>query len=106
LKLQQYTGGPFADLQCMFLNALRHTDLLLVCGYGYGDRGINHKIFDYCYDAVGKTFAALGRDLSVLQSDPRYQRSRANCFYFPCKIENVSWLKIKESILNSENTTN
>ena len=46
-KIEEYTDRIFADLFCQFRRALREIDLLIVCGYGFGDQGINRQIWEW-----------------------------------------------------------
>jgi hypothetical protein len=48
-KIAEYTGSVFADLFCLFRSRLRMADHLVVCGYGFGDRGINRQIIEWFY---------------------------------------------------------
>lgn len=40
-KISEYTRGMFRDLHRRFRSMLRELDQLVVCGYGFGDKGIN-----------------------------------------------------------------
>lgn len=46
-KLFDYSRHIWFELQCQFHQALNHSDRLVVCGYGFGDKGINSKIIDW-----------------------------------------------------------
>ncbi len=46
-KTMKYSSGVFADMVCQFWNYMRHSDLLIVCGYGFSDRGINDHIINW-----------------------------------------------------------
>jgi hypothetical protein len=46
-KMLEYTNRIFADLFCQFRLVLRETDLLIVCGYGFGDQGINRQVVEW-----------------------------------------------------------
>jgi hypothetical protein len=50
-KIPGYTNGIFADLFCEFRRSLRQTDILVVCGYGFGDRGINMQVADWAFSS-------------------------------------------------------
>lgn len=43
-KLFGYTSGIFGDLFELFRRELRELDALVVCGYGFGDKGINNQV--------------------------------------------------------------
>lgn len=46
-KVVHYTVGAFADLFCLFRTGLKRADKLTVCGYGFGDKGINTQIVEW-----------------------------------------------------------
>jgi hypothetical protein len=46
-KMLQYTSGIFADLYCLFRQSLKTTHRLIVCGYGFGDKGINSQLIEW-----------------------------------------------------------
>ena len=46
-KIVEYTTGVFADLHCHFHQCLRQTRLMVCCGYGFGDKGINTKLSEW-----------------------------------------------------------
>jgi hypothetical protein len=45
-KLFDYTADIFLELQYRFHRALFENDHLIVCGYGFGDKGINQRIVE------------------------------------------------------------
>ena len=50
-KMLQYTSGIYADLYYQMYRALRETEILIVCGYGFGDKGINNRIIEWAYSS-------------------------------------------------------
>ena len=62
-KMLEYTTGIFADLHCHFHRCLRQTRLLVCCGYGFGDKGINTKLSEWIN-------AGPDRRLVVVHADP------------------------------------
>lgn len=46
-KMLQYTMGFFADLFVLFYTNLRKADALIVCGYGFSDKGINTQVLEW-----------------------------------------------------------
>ena len=46
-KMLDYLNHVFLELQYRFHRALADTDRFVVCGYGFGDKGINHRISDW-----------------------------------------------------------
>ncbi len=56
-KIPDYTGGVFVDLFAEFRRRLDQVDTLVVCGYGFGDKGINSQIIEWIYRARGRRIA-------------------------------------------------
>ncbi|MCH9031766.1 MAG: SIR2 family protein [candidate division Zixibacteria bacterium] len=46
-KTSEYTQGIFWELLIRFEEALRRSELLVVCGYSFGDQGVNHIIYNW-----------------------------------------------------------
>ena len=53
-KMRHYTSGIYADLYFEFRRAFRETDRLVVCGYGFGDKGINKQLIEWADSADQK----------------------------------------------------
>ena len=60
-KISQYSSGIFLDLRCRFRSTIRKASQMVVCGYGFGDKGINTEIIDW-YER--------GRRLVIIHPDP------------------------------------
>ena len=48
-KMLDYTSGIFADIYCLFRQALHSAENLVISGYGFGDKGINTQIIEWMY---------------------------------------------------------
>lgn len=69
-KISEYSSGIFRDLHCCFRSTVRKADLLVVCGYSFGDKGINSEIADWiCGDRK--------RHLTVIHPDKQNLLSHA-----------------------------
>lgn len=55
-KLSQYSEGMFRDLHYQFRMMLRNADRLLICGYSFGDKGINSEIIEWFFAKRGRSF--------------------------------------------------
>jgi hypothetical protein len=53
-KREEYTFDIFAELYCRARRAIMNCTNLLVCGYGFGDRGINQMIWDWAGHALSR----------------------------------------------------
>ena len=48
-KISEYTRGMFRDLHYRFRSMLREVDQLMLCGYAFGDKGINSEMVNWYY---------------------------------------------------------
>jgi hypothetical protein len=105
-KIPEYTNRIFADLFCEFRRVLREADVLIVCGYGFGDQGINRQVAEWA-DSSDKTV------MVVIDKNPEdlQMPSRGNiCHKWDRWLENeklvvvrkllqqTSWTDIRDSI--------
>jgi hypothetical protein len=58
-KMLQYTSGIYADLYCEFRRALRETELLIVSGYSFGDKGINRQLVEWANSSEQKVMVVI-----------------------------------------------
>ena len=65
-KMRHYTSGIYADLYFELRRALRETERLIVCGYGFGDKGINRQLIEWADSADQKQ-----RIMVVIHRDTR-----------------------------------
>ena len=70
-KISEYTRGMFRDLHHRFRSMLREVDQLVVCGYGFGDKGINSEVVRWYYAKRGRRFVVIHPDGDKLVSNAR-----------------------------------
>lgn len=106
-KMLAYTNGIFADLFCEFRRRLARTDALIICGYGFGDKGINSQLVHWAFGE--------GRRMLVVHPEPenllacargaiqenwddwnKEEVLRLHC----SKIEDLSWCEIQKSLFD------
>jgi hypothetical protein len=69
-KITDYTDDVFIELHYRFMSCLQRSKFLVVCGYGFGDKGINGRVLSWL----------LGRDdrkMIVIHGNPSQARDRA-----------------------------
>ncbi len=69
-KMLQYTKGIYANLFYRMYRALFDTELLIVCGYGFGDKGINTRIVEWAYSSEQNVMV-------VIHAEPDSLKARA-----------------------------
>ena len=70
-KISDYSQGIFRDLHHEFRSMLRKADQLVVCGYGFGDKGINSEVIDWYYAKRGRRFVVIHPEPRELVSNAR-----------------------------------
>ena len=68
-KMLQYTSGIYAELHYQMYRSLRRVQTLIVCGYGFGDKGINTTIWEWV-DSLG--------DNQIVVVHPEPEKLKAN----------------------------
>jgi hypothetical protein len=70
-KIPDYTGGVFVDLFAQFRRRLGESDALVVCGYGFGDKGINSQIIEWLYGDRGRRIVVVHPEPASLRGSAR-----------------------------------
>lgn len=76
-KLFGYTSGIFADLFELLRRELRSLDALIVCGYGFGDKGINNQLIAWMDDKDSRRMVMVHPKPSDLVENARPAVQRA-----------------------------
>lgn len=75
-KILQYIDEIYVDLHCQFVKSLRQVNLLIVSGYGFGDKAINAYIIRWLYDNSANRAIVLHPDPDALRNAARGAISR------------------------------
>ena len=70
-KISEYSSGIFHDIHCCFRSTLREADLLFICGYSFGDKGINNEIVDWICGDRKRRLTVIHPDKQNLLSNAR-----------------------------------
>jgi len=105
-KIPEYTNRIFADLFCQFRRALRETDLLIVCGYSFGDQGINMQVEEWANSADKTVMVVIHKNPEDLEMGPGGNIYHNWDRWFKNKklvvvekwIEDTSWKDIQDAI--------
>lgn len=102
-KMLQYTREIFADLHFLFRRSLRTIDRLIICGYGFGDKGINSQIVEWMSQSMNKHLTIIHQEPKRLKRNARgaikrnwddwSNEGRLSCV--EAYIENTTWQEIK-----------
>jgi hypothetical protein len=103
-KMLKYIGGIFGDLQYHFLTALRKARLLVVCGYGFRDKGMNNHIIDWLNSSLERRMMIYhpapeelfrGARLAIKNNINNWD-NQGSLFVVKKNVESISWNEIKE----------
>ena len=53
-KIYAYTSGIYGELHHRFRATISEADQMVICGYSFGDKGINIAIIEWFYDRPGR----------------------------------------------------
>ena len=70
-KIAQYSQGIFLELHYAFRSILQKADQLIICGYSFGDKGINSEVIEWYYAKRGRRFLVINPNPDDLVSNAR-----------------------------------
>ena len=70
-KIQQYSSGIFRELHYHFRTALNAANQIVICGYGFGDKGINSEIIEWYYNVRGRRLIIIHQNPDSLVANAR-----------------------------------
>ena len=100
----------YLELYLYFWQALKHTDRLVVCGYGFGDKAINARIVQWMADSVDRKFTVIDpkSETDIMQiargmitKNWNGWRKEGRLSFINKGIEKVTWNEVKDSLLVS-----
>jgi hypothetical protein len=104
-KMLEYTSGIYFVLHYQFYRSLQYAKRLIVCGYGFGDKGINTRIIEWIYSTKQNKIIIIHPRPEDLKDRARGAISNKweewindkRLFIISKKIEETSWQDIKDS---------
>jgi hypothetical protein len=112
-KMLDYTRHIFLELHYQFYRALERSTNLVVCGYGFGDKGINGRIAEWmCVtpEVARRRLAVIDRRSvketckssrsAIAREIPTWKR-RKTLYYRQCDLsaEVVRWAELKAHLI-------
>ncbi|MEW6201623.1 MAG: hypothetical protein AB1546_06590 [bacterium] len=107
-KMLDYLGGIFIELYGQFHNSLKITENLIVCGYGFRDKGINQEIVNWVNSSTNNMMIIVEPNPDNIRNTARraisnrideWENERRVCI-IPNGIESASWNDIKSIVTN------
>jgi hypothetical protein len=104
-KMLSYSGGIYRDLFFHFRRILLETNYLVICGYGFGDKGVNNYLHDWFEISINKAII-INPDISGLRKNAQPSiatrwdklKESGNLIEIESGIECMTWNRIKEII--------
>ena len=104
-KMLEYTGGVFLDLLYQLRRRLRLTTHLVICGYGFADKGINTQLAEWIYSNVANRICVVHPQPDNLVNSARgaikvmWEREKnGRLIVVPKPVECVTFEKICEAL--------
>jgi hypothetical protein len=103
-KLYHYSSYVYDVLQFCFHQALKASDVLVVCGYGWGDKGVNSKILNWRFSG-SNTLVVIRPDepfpetsrLAVLQGMANWKDNK-RIVHISARAEDMTWDRLKAEL--------
>ena len=70
-KISDYSSGIFRELHYRFRSTLSKARILVICGYSFGDKGINEEIIEWVQGENGRRIVVIHPDPSSLVANAR-----------------------------------
>ena len=70
-KITNYSSGIFRELHYHFRSSISKADQIIICGYGFADKGINAEITGWYYKKRGRRLVIIHPDPDSLASNAR-----------------------------------
>ena len=70
-KISAYSSGIFGELHQRFRSTIAEANQMVICGYGFGDKGINIEILEWYYDKRGRRLVIIHPDPDSLVDSAR-----------------------------------
>ena len=108
-KMIDYTRGIYQELRFQFYRSLRNVDQLIICGYGFGDEGINTEILEWIYSSPKNGLVIIHPRPEELREKVTFpiERMWGKCKeqkkleIIPKKFEETSWHDVKDILFKN-----
>jgi len=103
----EYTEDIFADVYCQFRDTLSNTDVVLIVGYSFGDKGINNVLTEWLYSDPTHSIIIVHPDPeNLIKVRARTAIRKAYSFIptkfhmIPKRVESLNWIDIETVLEN------
>ena len=101
-KIRSYSSDEFLDLHYQFRKTLRKTDKLIICGYSFGDKGINSELLYWINAQHNRQFIIIHHNPTKLRAGARPAIQKLLQKYTPIfiheRLENIKIDKLRKAI--------
>ena len=103
-KLEDYSYSIYADLVAQYQRLLWTTDYVIICGYGFGDRGINSRLSNWLRLDIKNQIIVIHPNKEKLKENPNFHvtellkliEDRKRKPFLEKKFENIIWDDVKK----------
>ena len=102
-KLEGYAYGIFSDLMTEFNILLYEADIIVICGYGFGDRGINSRLSNWLRLDIKNQIIVIHHDKEKLKRNLEHHAAQLLNLIDPKRIhfeekkfEDIQWDDVKK----------
>ena len=105
-KLEDYSYSIYADLVAQYQRLLWTTDYVIICGYGFGDRGINSRLSNWLRLDIKNQIIVIHPNKEKLKENPNFHvtellkliEDRKRKPFLEKKFEEIQWAEVKTRI--------
>jgi hypothetical protein len=104
-KMLEYTGGIFTDLFWHFKRVLDITDMVIACGYGFRDKGINNYLIDWLVGRKERKIALIHSDIERLMTKKAspaiscyWKKEKDRFIHIPGLMGSITWETVRKKI--------
>ena len=96
-KLEDYSYSIFSDLITEFTRLLWSTDYVIICGYGFGDRGVNSRLSNWLRLDIKNQILVIHPKGKKVPDDLELKKIDPDRIHFlEMKFENIIWDDVKK----------
>jgi hypothetical protein len=106
-KMLEYTGGIFTDLFWHLKRVLDRTNIVIVCGYGFRDKGVNNYLIDWLVGEKNRKVAIIHpnvENLMTRKSSPAvgcyWKKNKTRFIDIPGRMGSITWDFVKKRLID------
>jgi hypothetical protein len=106
-KMYRYHTGTFMELHTRFYQSLEDANCVLVCGYSFGDKGVNTRLLEWAAEQADRCILIAHPEPKRLLDSARDNNAgrifdlwkKGQLDFIPAKIEELKWVNVKRMLM-------